>query len=201
MLTDRKNRGKTQKLYLIESYPSTSNFEREYAVMGSTGNVYLVKIKSVPTCTCPDYLERLKRCKHIYFILIRVMGIQDDETDKDNYISGELTNMFSNISPVTNNLVADHKYIDIYEKNKDKILPDKHKLEEKDQKKTDDLCPICLDDLENGEELVFCKYSCGKSIHYECFNMLAKSRNISCPFCMKTWDGSHVSFKYVNLLY
>lgn len=197
MWQSRKDRGKTQNLFLIESFAPKSNFEREYAVMGSTGNVYLVKIKSVPTCTCPDYVGRKRRCKHIYFILIRVMGVSEDKTDNENYLSGELVQMFKKIPKVTHHLIADDKYRQIYEKNKDKITP--QKMKEKDQKETDDLCPICLDDLENGEDLDFCKFSCGKSIHKECFTMLAKSKGHTCPFCRQSWDGQTDKLIYVNL--
>lgn len=196
MWQSRKDRGKTQNLFLIEAFPPKSTYEREYAVMGSTGNVYIVKIKAVPTCTCPDFMTRHRRCKHIYFVLIRVMGVQEGKTDTEKYIGGELLTMFDKIPHVTNHLLANGKYRDAYLKNKDRIIP--KKKEARDKRDTDDLCPICLDDLENGEPLDHCKYSCGKPIHAECFQMLAKSRGAKCPFCRQSWLGKTI-VDYVNV--
>ena len=62
-------------LYLIESIPPEDEDDpiREFLVMGTTGNVYTVTIENEPSCTCPDFQLRQRRCKHIFFILMRVM--------------------------------------------------------------------------------------------------------------------------------
>ena len=68
-------------------------------------------------------------------------------------------------------------------------------------KDTADLCPICLDDLENGTELDYCKYSCGKPIHTICFKMWAKKKSKTCVFCRENWEGvKKQDAGYINLL-
>ena len=61
------------------------------------------------------------------------------------------------------------------------------------EQKIDDMCPICLielDDKSNKNELYYCKFSCGKSVHKECFDMWVNSgeRNNKCMFCRAPWD-------------
>lgn len=71
----RKDRALTQNLALI-------SIEGEiYNVRGSTGNVYQIVIKNGPVCSCPDYTKRQIRCKHIYFVLITVLKVENTELD------------------------------------------------------------------------------------------------------------------------
>lgn len=72
----------------------------------------------------------------------------------------------------------------------------KLKMNESSKKcKVDDMCPICLDDLDNGEELEYCKYSCGKAIHKMCFQMWFHKNSIKCLFC-----GANFNKTYINLI-
>jgi hypothetical protein len=91
--------------------------------------------------------------------------------------------------------LVNNQYKKKYE-NKKKVCEGK----ETQQKSIDDLCPICLDDLENGDEIDFCKYSCGKSVHSECFEMWAKSKGPNCVFCRESWLKVNDSTTYINLL-
>ena len=193
----RKQRGATQNIFLIETLICDDNIlERKYVVMGSTGNVYNVIIKDIPECTCPDYMTRGKRCKHIYFILIRVMRIINE--DQEEYSEDELYEMFNNIPTVTNNLIVDNKTKNTYEKLKqsNKLKPE---IKQKEQKSTDDLCPVCLDDLDNGDELDYCKFSCGKPIHKICYVMWTKKHPLNCIFCKKSWVQKESTSQYMNL--
>lgn len=193
-LMTRKERGKNQKLYLIESIESTLQFKKEYMVMGSTGNVYKVTISSMPTCTCPDNQLRHRRCKHIYFILIRIMNVSKNE-DKNKFSKRDLMKMFKSIPEVTRCLIINDKLKEIYNK---KINKNENVFVGK--KSVDDLCPICLDDLMNGDELDYCKYSCGKAIHKECFQMWAKVKANKCLFCHEPLNVQENNRKYINLI-
>lgn len=192
----RKIRGKNQVLFLIEALDEENKYERKYNVMGSTGNVYNICIKNKPSCTCPDHLTRRVRCKHIYFVLLRIMKVKRHEEDVSNYENSELLTMFKRIPKITNNLKVNKQTYDKYNilKNGD----DKKDVSIK-QKSLDDLCPICLDDLDNGKPIEFCKYSCGKNIHKKCFSMWNKTRSKKeCVFCRKPWNVT-VSGEYINL--
>jgi len=188
-MSKRKNRGIKQNLFLIET-KDIDQKSKQYTVMGSTGNVYNVTIKNSPKCSCPDNKYRYRRCKHIYFILIKVMKVKKEEEDKRRFNDNDLEEMFKRIPEITNSLMVDG---DIYNKyqnmNQQKIT----------KKSLDDICPICLDDLENGEELDYCKYSCGKSVHSQCFGMWIKARNKkTCVFCRQIWEKNIND--YINLI-
>ena len=84
---------------------------------------------------------RRHRCKHIYFVLMRIMDISN-YTDS-SYTDDELIDMFDNIPPIAQNLMY-----------KGSAVPNEGKeVEQKFEK--GDICPICLDPLENGKDLDF----------------------------------------------
>jgi len=191
-ITVLKARAKTEKLYLIESLQSDRAEIKQYDIMGSTGNVYTVTICNQPTCTCPYYVSRHIRCKHIYFILIRIMNVLPENEDMDEYSDSDIMTMFNSIPEVAQNLVVNNK-------TRDKYAAAKSGKPTAAQKSIDDLCPVCLDDLENGEELDYCKYSCGKAIHVDCYNIWSKNRKSStCVSCRAEWTLK-VDGKYINL--
>jgi len=193
MSYQRKQRGITQQIYLIETIANENVYERKYVLMGSTGNVYDVTIKGEPTCTCPDYITRKRRCKHIYFILVKVMKTMDE--DKETYTKDDLEYMFNNIPNITNNLVIDPTLKEAYVKLKQNKSVNSAMVEQKD---TDDLCPICLDDLENGDEIDYCKFSCGKGIHKVCYSMWTKQHVATCVFCKAEWNKKD-NCEYIHL--
>ena len=180
MSSQRIERCYTDNIYLIESVPPDpeEDTERKFVIMGHSGHVYNVTITNRPKCTCPDFYLRHNRCKHIYFVLIRIMNI-DNVTDK-YYSDEDLSEMFSNIPPVAQNLMYKG---DNMENNGGK------EVEQKFEK--GDICPICLDPLENGKELDFCRYSCGKTIHSKCFSMWVKSKGSICVFCRAQWYSTN----------
>lgn len=72
-LCERIERAMTQRLYLLsQSQTDSGLLSRSYAVLGSTGNVYDVKICQHPGCTCPDFERTNNPCKHILFVLLKV---------------------------------------------------------------------------------------------------------------------------------
>ena len=180
-MSDRRiERCYTDNIYLIESIPPDEDnpYEREYLIMGNSGNTYTVTISNDPSCICPDYRTRGNRCKHIYFVLIRIMNTYN--YTEEIYSDDELEEMFSNIPQVAKNLM--------YQEEKP------HEQKEVKQKfQKDDVCPICLDPLENGKELDYCKYSCGQTIHKKCFSMWEKSKGGICVFCRGKWYSNFPS--------
>lgn len=190
-MTSRKYRGLTQKLFLIES-KNINDTKKEYIVMGLTGNVYTVSIQNTPMCTCPDNKYRHNRCKHIFFILLRVM--HSKEVDVARFSDSDLKDMFLNSPVVQNSLkVRDYQLSDY--KNKQAVdikggVVQRHM-------EVDDECPVCLELLSDGGELVYCKALCGNSIHKQCFEMWDRSQNeTSCIFCRTKWSDGE---EYVKL--
>lgn len=197
---DRKSRGKVQKIYLVMTHEYSGDIlERSYEVMGTTGNVYNVCIKTSPTCTCPDYTTRYKRCKHIYFVLSRIMKVKSDQEDIEEYTDDDLLDMFENIPQITENLRIDAHKMDKFKtliKNGNGEVVMRDICEE-------DVCPICLDYIfDCNEEITYCKYSCGNVIHKECFDKYTDHRNetAKCLYCHKKWEKEDSKSNYFNLL-
>lgn len=197
---DRKNRGKQQKIFLVMTHEySNEILERTYEVMGTTGNVYNVCIKTSPICTCPDYTSRHKRCKHIYFVLSRIMKVRNDQEDIEHYTDDDLRDMFECIPQITENLRIDGHKMEKFKslkKNGNGEVPMRYICEE-------DLCPICLDYIfECDDEITYCKYSCGNVIHKDCFEKYTEHHHemSKCLYCHKKWEKEELNSNYVNLL-
>ena len=70
----------SEQLYLVErrdrseaSASGRAALRLEFAVLGSTGNVYTVTLCRLPSCTCVDHLERKSVCKHLLFVYHKVV--------------------------------------------------------------------------------------------------------------------------------
>lgn len=185
-MSNRKSRADKQKLFLIET--NIINDLYEYVIMGTTGNAYTVTMHESPTCSCPDHVTRKTRCKHIYFVLLKILHTDDTLIDKDQYTIDELAKICVNDKEISNVFYVDDDL-------RKKYTHQKNKTNTTNRKDTDDDCPICLDPLENGEELDYCKHGCGKHIHVQCLNMWATRHSKICVFCKSDWNIA----TYINL--
>jgi hypothetical protein len=59
------------------------------------------------------------------------------------------------------------------------------------RKPVDGECPICVFDMEPGEEIVWCKAACGQNFHKECFEQWRRSKmggRVTCVYCRSEWE-------------
>ena len=75
----------SQRMYLVQCEELASDWQAQeippscdFVMAGLTGNIYTVQIANVPTCTCPDFLRKQDLCKHIFFVLLKCIGIEDN---------------------------------------------------------------------------------------------------------------------------
>ena len=68
----RKQRGKTESIFLVKT-SAIDKYSYQFEVLGSTRTVYTVTISNMCGCTCSDFKFRKNRCKHIFFVLIKMM--------------------------------------------------------------------------------------------------------------------------------
>lgn len=173
-MPSRRDRAFQQPIYLLRMKTPDAAlhaYERIFNVVGTTGNIYEVKINETPQCSCPDCADNGNICKHIYFIILCVMKIDDNV--KRRYNKQQLVDMFNRIP---NFITRGLTYNDF---TKDNIV----------EQKIDDVCPVCLEDIDKKENTVYCKYSCGKSVHKLCFNIWSQNNNESkCLFCRCYWS-------------
>lgn len=190
----RINNALKDKLFYIDSEIKSPTLKL-YKILGTSGNIYDVTLTNETSCTCPDFITRHKKCKHIYFVIIKLLKLQN--IDKKKYTDDELKQIIQN-ADITTGFNVNTKILSKYEKIKN---DNNTKLE--CNPKTDDSCPICMDDILNGEKFIHCKYSCGKCVHDNCFKLWVKNKKKSnCVFCNKDLFVEKIIPKkgdYINL--
>lgn len=142
---------------------------------GTTGNIYTVTISHVPTCNCPNFLGGNPQCKHILYVLIKVLKAPDHLMYQAAFLTSELHEIFTNAGPLPTDSVS--------EEDKD----GKRKPVEGD-------CPICCEELAtDAEPTVWCKAACGNNLHKSCFDQWAATKGggkVTCPYCRTAWENS-----------
>ncbi|KAF1849902.1 uncharacterized protein K460DRAFT_360749 [Cucurbitaria berberidis CBS 394.84] len=172
-----KERALTQRLTVLSRERSgTDDAPVETAIIaGSTGNVYTVTIGLVPSCDCP-HAKRGNQCKHIIYIMLRVLKSQEDVAYQLALTSSELRDVIKNAPPMPG-VETDGR--DGAEK----------EGEDGNRKPIEGECPICYDELDDKEAVVYCKASCGNNVHKECmqkWSAMSKGKS-TCPYCRAKW--------------
>lgn len=196
----RKYRGLTQPLYIVECRMTDECFDCD--IMGTTGNVYTVKMLNEPICTCPDFSQRGMRCKHIYFLLIKGLKISHDDAEDLFYDDEDLEDMRERIHNTAHLFVSDAK------RKKYKKMKKSHEGGVTDNKVAQKSfegasCPICLDDLKETDHIVYCQYTCGNNYHKQCIDEFKKAfkGRFKCTLCQGYWEQSYVELpNYVNIM-
>ncbi len=196
--TSRLDRAFTQRIYLMECSKVYSGLDPrfKFKVMGASGSAYKIKINNERiSCKCPDHTVRHSLCKHLLFILIRALN-QSDSIIYDSYFTS------SSFRTIPETLVGCNEFIRKRElgeftsvfkpnNNTDTNIP---KIIRKPY--LDDSCPICCEDFSEttNEDTLWCKTSCGKSVHTNCFAMWhsTKGESVTCVHCRAKWDFSNL---------
>lgn len=127
----------------------------------------------VPTCTCPNFVKGNSQCKHIIYVLVKVLKVQESLQYQAAFLTSELHEIFDHAGPLpTDTITAEDK-------------DGKRKPIEGD-------CPICVEELNAGsEEIVWCQAACGNNLHKTCFDQWAASKRggqVTCPYCRTQWE-------------
>ncbi|KAK5001100.1 hypothetical protein LTR66_000138 [Elasticomyces elasticus] len=178
------DRALTQRMFVIERRREVIDDHPAEIVelAGSTGNIYTITIDHVPSCNCP-HARKGNQCKHIFYVLIRVLKAPERLQYQLALTSSELREIFDQAPPLPTDDGAD---------------------EEKDGKRkpVEDDCPICCCEFEpEKEEIVWCKAACGNNIHKACFDQWAAVKTgdkATCPYCRAVWQGDVDMAKKIN---
>jgi hypothetical protein len=121
--------------------------------------------------------------------MIKVLKVRREElVYQVALVSDELREIYDE-SPVDPTILADAAVRSRYESMAGAPAKPQKPLEE------GDICAICYEDLRGGEQLVYCKSGCGKSLHTACFKEWqnhARGGEVNCVYCRAVWvsDGA-----------
>lgn len=183
---DRIARALSQRLYLIESSAVGAN-AKKYAVLGSTGNVYQVRVGPLVSCDCPDAAKG-NVCKHQLFVFLRVLRCAKTSAliYQRALLTSELTEIFSRRTAADAKALASSSVQSAYAVASGKA-PEAASSSAAPRSDADD-CPICFEAL-GSEKLEVCS-TCRNGIHAECFSHWSRSKGggtVPCPLCRTPW--------------
>lgn len=206
-------RALSQRLYLISQSKSKGDPGpvRVFKVLGSTGNVYTVRIARTVSCTCPD-ADRGNLCKHICFVMLRVLRLPRDSplVYQRALLPSEREGIFADMPAVGQDVAASETVRAAYQQATGKAHPKAaaaaaEPLAPRGGAEGD--CPICFEPL--GTEQVKTCTICRNGIHAECFGRWARASagtTPTCPFCRTPWVDPEAPAKaparnggYINL--
>ncbi|KAF2759768.1 hypothetical protein EJ05DRAFT_308944 [Pseudovirgaria hyperparasitica] len=167
-----RDRALTQRMFVVDRERIAGEIPEEVIdLAGTSGNIYTIRIGLVPSCNCP-HARKGNQCKHIIYVLSRVLKAPDNLRYQLAFISSELRMIFDGAPPIPS---ADASESD------------------GNRKPVEDDCPICCEEMEiNKEKIVWCKAACGNNMHKQCWEQWAATKSsqssVTCPYCRAIWQ-------------
>lgn len=205
----RIERALSQRLFLVGRQVSPQL--QSFAVLGSTGNVYDVVISQTPSCTCPDHAKG-NLCKHILFVFLRVLRLSRDNplVWQTALLASEVHDILRDAPAMSGaeNFFASAAVRSTYSQVsgvKSEGLSPAAETSGVVRKPFEGMpCPICFEDMHEAagsgacakaEETVWCKATCGQSLHALCWRQYARHKEsganwtpVTCPYCRSPWQ-------------
>lgn len=203
----RKRRALEQRLLFIDHRATAESILFE--VLGTQGTPWNVKFTAGTQewcCSCPDFApagrapRRGHRCKHIYFVLARILhvpldghaGFRSVDEVEAAMVAQQVGRQFiydpAEVYPPTPPLrpaaapSSPTTPTDPDEEKAARIVGLVVKVPQRSHVGED--CAICLEPMSKECAVVFCETMCGKSCHRSCFQRYADhKKTTSCPYC------------------
>ena len=171
-LVDHRENSSNIEVDLLGSKKKSSSFREKYTIIFN-------KQQANFTCNCKDFIFRaIQRdivCKHITFIICKVLGIYDHkffETKKLNSVYQKRMVMIIGSGIWYNNEISVKHLNFEFKKNTVKKL------------NTDESCPICCDAFGNNDT-ISCP-ECKNYVHKNCMDIWLEHSN-NCIYCRSSW--------------
>lgn len=201
---DRLHRALSQRLIVLHRSGITGGGQygeqETFKMAGTTGNVYTVRISAEPACDCPDSANGRNTCKHILYIMVKVLKAPRQLAFQAGLLPSELHHILHNAPAFagsdsgTANTATTTTATTTTATTTTKRKP----------VGADD-CPICFCAIEAGEGVVWCRAVCGTNLHASCFRQWraaaaaktnannANANRVTCVMCRAPWidaDGN-----------
>lgn len=190
----------------------------EFFVLGATGNVYTVTLSTTPACTCPDPAVP---CKHILFVLLRVLGLSLDEACvwRQTLRPCQVARLVG--TPTYPDVLAGARARDRFHQlwsARPASKPADGRQEAASSRRPLDgaACPVCLEEMAPAQAsqgsgtaapaqaILTCR-TCRNAVHAECFARWKRSRSrraATCVVCRSRWrqpNREQEQQQYMNL--
>jgi len=168
-------------LFLLDAVENTSSVT--FLVNGTNDDIYKVTFGNSMSCTCPDCTFRRRICKHLYFVIKKVLhaGVIEESFLCDKPLSAAVAEYLSVRKSVSVPKEATSKQEDVQNISKEAFKPICAGTE----------CGICREEFTFTDQVVTCRYRCGNHFHHFCMSRYKSDKTtISCPYCRAPWDFS-----------
>jgi hypothetical protein len=200
---ERKQRGLAHPILLLDfaKDDAKENQQLEFLVLGTTATTYSVRYNGHKwNCTCPDFQRRQKFCKHIYFVIARVLqrdvlndDLDEKETRRQQDDIDELYLTIRNRMQQQNGTIKNPEP----ESEKGTDASQLYKVKQRDY--IGEVCCFCLDPMTTVCPIVYCESECGKTVHKMCFQRyvqtLPKKNEWKCPYCRSPMRPASLTVK------
>uniref|UniRef100_A0A0E0LCI6 SWIM-type domain-containing protein n=1 Tax=Oryza punctata TaxID=4537 RepID=A0A0E0LCI6_ORYPU len=189
----------------------------EFFVLGATGNVYTVTLATTPACTCPDPSVP---CKHILFVLLRVLGLSLDEACvwRQSLRPCQVARLVATPTCGEGTVMAGprarERFHQLWSARAAAAKAEQSRRRRDDQaagasgRLDGAACPVCLEDMSPAAAAMPLLLTCGtcrNSVHGECFARWKRSRGrraATCVVCRARWrqpSREREKEQYMNL--
>ncbi|KAG8674311.1 hypothetical protein FPOAC1_000276 [Fusarium poae] len=150
----------------------------DFELVGSTGSTYTVNIGKRLSCSCPQHSLGFQQCKHIVFIMKKVLNAPDHLLYQQALISTELKSIFDSAPSFS-------------------AEPQEKPVQ---RRPIEGNCPICFFKLDEKKKasIVWCSASCGHNFHMQCLKICARPKSVTCPVCCSDWKGNKKLVTEIN---
>lgn len=171
----RVARALAQRLQLQGLRAHTAS-QHTYEVLGTSDTAYEVTLDTaarMAACTCPDHVQRRSVCKHVLYVLFRIL--RGDATAST--LGGVLDSLQLQPARCVPATCQSPVLLRVAGAHPEWAAP---------RWEAGDECALCFDELRPDREYIYwCRRQCGKCIHRTC---AAGLRGNTCPFCRAAWQ-------------
>lgn len=188
-----------------------SDWAMDIGIVGSTGNVYNVVLDFCPSCTCPNFSKKADICKHIFYVLLRVVGLPTSSSIiyQKAYVRTELLTILGNLAvaraafksrgSLGSSTLAPKSTKEVYQRR----LSTSNGISPKNGLKA--YCCVCDRRIKSSQTAVYCPTKhCGEVFHLNCIETMPdmsylslthvpknerfKTKRLECPLCLKDFE-------------
>lgn len=183
----------SQRMFLIEHSQDQTVNRPLFMIKGSSNSVHKVILNSTITCSCIDYKKRKQPCKHVYFVLFRILQANMEDVNRFILSSNEFNieyldklykdflvkNQRNNPSILKPNLRKKYKQL-IQDRKEQK--QDINALVRKYRRPLGEDCSICYETIVKENNIMTCQF-CWNNFHTVCINHWKRTGYDTCPLC------------------